>query len=232
MVGSALCYWIISEKRKVLYRTTVQNLTYEEKRYPNVQERIHDYHESLEDVLGSEEFDTSLYGYDSFINDNQEGIDKGYFNEEGYQGPPDSPDIDEILDNSDEERADNSYDQCIGPEVVLPDRKGEKLIGKVRKRVRYDDASKGEGNYNAMNDKYLYEVEYTDGSTEKLAANIISENILSRVDSEGNHYQVLTEVTDHKKDDSDIAKVDGFIKSIIGNLQQKRTTFSWKLLVE
>ena len=62
---------------------------------------------------------------------------------------------------------------------MLPDRKGEKLMGKVRKRVRCDDTSTGEGNYNAMHDKYLYEVEYPDGTTEQLAANIIAENMLS-----------------------------------------------------
>ena len=56
--------------------------------------------------------------------------------------------------------------------------------------------------------------------------------MMSQVDSEGHHYQVLTEVTDHKKGDSSIAKVDGFIKSISGNLHQKRKTCGWKLLVE
>ena len=87
-----------------------------------------------------------------------EGVSKGDPNEEEYQGPPYSPEIDEIIDNSDEERAANSYYQYIGAEVVLPDQKGEKLMGKVRKRVRYDDTSTGEGNYNSMHDKYLYEV--------------------------------------------------------------------------
>ena len=117
---------------------------------------IRDYHGSLEDVLVSEEFGTSLYGYDSFMNDDEEGIAKGDPNQEGYQVPPDYPDIDEIIDNSDEERASNSYDQYIGTEVVLPDWKGEKLMGKFRKRVRYDDTSTGEGNYNSMHDKSLY----------------------------------------------------------------------------
>ena len=51
---------------------------------------------------------------------------------------------------------------------------------------------------------------------------------MSQVDSEGHNYQVLTEVTDHNKDDSAIAKVDGFS----GNLHQKRITRGWKLLVE
>ena len=32
----------------------------------------------------------------------EEGIAKGEPNKEGYQGPPDSPKIDEIIDNSDE----------------------------------------------------------------------------------------------------------------------------------
>ena len=36
----------------------------------------------------------------------------------------------------------------------------------------------------------------------------------------------------HRKDDSDISKLDGFIKSISGNLPRKRMTRGWKLLVE
>ena len=126
----------------------------------------------------------------------------------------------------------NSYDQYIGAEVVLPDQKGEKLMVKVRKRVIYDDTSTGEGDYNSMHYKSLYEVKYPDVTTYQLAANILSENMMSQVDSEVHHYQVLNEVTDHKKDYSDMAKVDGFIKSSSGNLHRKRTTCGQKLLVE
>ena len=93
-VVSAQCYWIISGKGKVLSRNKVQHLTDEEPRYPDVQEQICDYHGSLEDALGSKEFGTILDGYDSFINDDKEGITKGDPNEEGYQGHPDSPEID------------------------------------------------------------------------------------------------------------------------------------------
>ena len=39
-------------------------------------------------------------------------------------------------------------------------------------------------------------------------------------------------MTDRKKDDSDVSKVDGFIKSSSGNLHRKRTTYGWKILVE
>ena len=85
-------------------------------------------------------------------------------------------------------------------------------MGKVRKRGIFYDTVKFEGNYNVIHDKYLYEVEYPDGTTEQLAANIIAENMLSQVDSEVHHYKVLTEVNDNKKYDSATAKVDDFIK--------------------
>ena len=120
-VGSAICYWILSEKVKVLSQTTVQHLTAEEPRDTDVQERIRDYHISLEDALGGEGFGTSFDGYESFVNDDKEGISKGEPNEEGYQEPPDSPEIYKIIDNKDEENLDNSYDQYIGAKVVLPD---------------------------------------------------------------------------------------------------------------
>ena len=102
---------------------------------------------------------------------------------------------------------------------------------KVRKRDKYDDGSAGKGCYNAMHDNSVYKVQYIDVTTEKLTANIISEIMLSQVDSEGHHYQVLTEVIDKNKDASSITKVDGFIKARNGNLHKKKTTRVWKLLV-
>ena len=48
------------------------------------------------------------------INDDEEGIAKGDPNKEVYQGPPDYPDIDEMINNSDEERVANSYEEYIG----------------------------------------------------------------------------------------------------------------------
>ena len=64
-------------------------------------------------------------------------------------------------------------------EFVIPDCKGEKLMGKIRKRVKCDDKITGECNYNSMHDNSLYEVEYPDGTTEQLVANIIAENMMS-----------------------------------------------------
>ena len=56
--------------------------------------------------------------------------------------------------------------------------------------------------------------------------------MLSQVDSEVHYYQVLTEVTDNKRYDSDITNVYGFIKYSNGNLHRKMTTIGWKILVK
>ena len=62
---------------------------------------------------------------------------------------------------------------------MLLDRKGDKLMGNVRNRIKYDDISTGEGKFNTMQDKSVYEVKYHYVTTEKLKANIIYENMLS-----------------------------------------------------
>ena len=98
-------------KKKVLSQTSVHHLNDEEPRDHDVQERIHDHHDFLEDLPGSKDFGTSFYGYYSFINDDEDGSANVDPNKEEYQGPTDYPEIDEIIDNSDEERVANSYDQ-------------------------------------------------------------------------------------------------------------------------
>ena len=125
---------------------------------PSVQEQILGYHGSLEDSLGSEDFGTSFYGYDSFINDDKEGTVMGYPNDDEYQGLPDSPEIYCIIYNSDEERSAKYNDQYIGAGVLLSHRKGDKLMAEVRKCIKYDDISAGKVNYNAMHNKSVYEV--------------------------------------------------------------------------
>ena len=95
-------------------------------------------------------------------------------------------------------------------------------MGKFRKRIKYDDIITGEGYYNDMHDKYVYEDTYPDRTTEKLKSNTIDESILSKFDSESQHYQVLNEVNDYKRYGRAITTVDGFIRSSNGNLHRKR----------
>ena len=80
--GSALCYWIMSKKGMFLSHTTINKLTDDKPRDPNVQEQIHDYHVFMEVAVGCDNFGTSLDGYYSFINDDEEDTTKGNTNGE------------------------------------------------------------------------------------------------------------------------------------------------------
>ena len=48
-------------------------------------------------------------------------------------------------------------------------------------------------------------------TTDQLTDKIIADNTVSQVESEGCHYQVLTEKIYHKRDDSVITNINGFI---------------------
>ena len=53
-----------------------------------------------------------------------------------------------------------------------------------------------------------------------------------KVDSEGHHYQLLKDITDHRKDCSAISISDSINRSHNGNMITKKTTQGWDLLVE
>ena len=78
----------------------------------------------------------------------------------------------------------------------------------------------------------LYEVSFPNVRTEELTENMIYENMLSQVYSEGHHYQVLTEISDHSAYGSALRSSYGFIRSRGGKLHAKKTTRGWKLELE
>ena len=78
----------------------------------------------------------------------------------------------------------------------------------------------------------LYEVSFPNGQTEDLTENVIDDNMISQVDSEVHHYQVLKDISDHSSDGSALKRSDGFIIIFYGNLHAKNTTRCCKLEVE
>jgi hypothetical protein len=210
----------------------VQHFTVDEVKEPEVQKTIQVYHSDLESNIGNNQYDTSLT-IDDFINDDIHSIgsDDEEEDDNNYYGLPPSVKIDDVVDNSDARLASDSYDKYIGAELSLPDRKGSNLMAKVMKKVINADMNDG-NNYNPMIDESVYEVTFSDGTTEELAANVIAENMYSNVDSKGHHYKLMHEIMDHKKDNLAIQINNGFIVSKSGNKVPKKTTRGWELLVE
>jgi hypothetical protein len=71
----------------------------------------------------------------------------------------------------------------------------------------------------------------TDGTVEWYAANVIADNMYAQVDDEGNMFQLLDEIMDHKKDDMVIDMANGTVTLSSGNVKPKITTQGWQLLM-
>ena len=64
----------------------------------------------------------------------------------------------------------------------------------------------------------------SDVSSQELTINIISESMFAQVDSEGHHYQLLQEITDHRKDGLATTISYGMISLRNGNMVPNKTT--------
>ena len=78
-------------------------------------------------------------------------------------------------------------------------------------------------------DTIKFEVENNDGTIEIMPANIIAENIMSRVDEQGHKQMMIDEIISHEK--SDVA-VNTQQSSIINLIKKLHTTRGWKLCVQ
>lgn len=244
-VGSAMCYWILTSKGNVVARTTVQHVTKQDIIGEGIMDRIREYHRELDTKLGDDQYIDNDTDFSKFLNEdvpdpsiNNPYEGRGHGNtgkEEPYQGY-NLPEIDEIGNIDDERESANIYDIYIGAEVQLPSNhtSGQNQMARVVKRIKGNDGEAFDASkpYNPILDTSEYLVEFPDGTTKELTANIIAESMFSQIDQEGRHFQLLDEISDHRKGNDAIEKNDGYFKRHAnGPNVPKRTTRGWQLLV-
>jgi hypothetical protein len=123
-------------------------------------------------------------------------------------------------------------DKYLNAKLIFDVGTGNERKGRVVKRAKGASGEPiGRAHSNPLFDTREYVVEFTDGSSENYFANVIAECMYAQVDSEGNQYQLLNEITDHRSDNSAIQIADGFVTSRNGNRVPKSTTRGWSLLV-
>jgi hypothetical protein len=124
-----------------------------------------------------------------------------------------------------------AYDKILRSEVSL--QLGENMtVRKVTKRdlgpnrnVAYDE--------NPYLNMMIYEVEFPDGQLKEYAANVIAENMLSQVDSDGYSLSMMKAITGYRKD-APVAmpKTDKYLTTPSGQKRIRKTTVGWSLLVK
>ena len=124
-------------------------------------------------------------------------------------------------------------DPYVNMELAIMRDGGEEVQHAMVKRRAVDNDGKpiGVSNNRPFLDSRLYEVEFLDGTTEVIAANIIAENLLSQVDEEGHRQMMLSDIFDHRKSDSAIPMSEGTFKTHTGATRRKITTLGWEICV-
>ena len=80
-------------------------------------------------------------------------------------------------------------------------------------------------------DRREYSVEFKDGISESLSANLIAQNLYSQIDEEGNRHKLLEDIIiDHRQSKSTIDKDDAFIMMKNGFKRRCETTQGWHML--
>lgn len=162
-VGSAMCYWILTEHGKVVAWTTVQHVTRDKIATDSIMDQVRQYHNSLDARLGDDQYVNNNDEFEDYINEDQPDPSDsdayvGKDNKEPYRGYH-LPDIDDIGAMDDKIQASNVYGHYIAAEVMLPGLENQNQMAKVVKRIKGND-----GLPKGTADTSEYLIEFPDGT--------------------------------------------------------------------
>ena len=219
-VGSLMSFWVLPPSGIPVARTSVQRLTLLEKTTTNIKERMNSYTNAINDRFKEERNITEPNNkpdidYWSEFKDDQDFVEEF----QRVFTADDIPEADELFDP-------DSFDQYINMEVAL-DRPGVEhpQLATVTKRIKDNDGNPvGKSNKFAILDTRQYEIEFKDGYTEALFANLIAQNMFSQVDDEGHRHVLLDSIIDMRTDGSQILKRNAYVTLKSGVKRRIETT--------
>ena len=234
-VGNLMSYWTLTLTGRVISRTTVQRVTNLELGTDDVKRRCEEYDTRIADLLK----------------------DANHVIHEGGDPERQLQDWDEYTELNDDEFANDFYAVISDPEIrdedetFTPDTVGDDYLdeevkmtfgasgtdapeyGRVTKRLRDAEGRPiGVANKNPMLDTREYEVEFRDGRSEALTANLIAQHLYSKIDEEGAAHVLLDEIIDHRKTGEAIEKADAIAVRKNGVKRRRHTTKGWELLCQ
>ena len=228
--GSLMSFWILTEKCRVVSRTSVHRMTELEKQEESVVNRLRVFDEGIKLTIK----DSAHVLEGGGKNDPYDWSNHPFDDDPDFQ-----EEFNEVVSNPEVADADDTftpdtYDTYLQMELALP--QGDSLeprLAKVTKRMK--DANGipiGTAHDNPLLDTRMYEVEYVDGEKAALSANHIAENLFAQVDDEGNRHVLMHEIIDHRTNGLEVKQQDAFLTTKMGTKRRRETTKGWELLVE
>jgi hypothetical protein len=88
----------------------------------------------------------------------------------------------------------------------------------------------GVSHSNPLQDTRVYEVKFPDGPLTEYSANLIATAMFAQVDDDGNTYNIMDEIVDHRKTREAVLEDEAFV-TIRGKVHPVRTTKGWEMCV-
>jgi len=143
------------------------------------------------------------------------------------------PDVEDVVDSTGKLLEQQPlWDNLINAEVLLQS-DCKLAMGKVKARTLGDHGQvMGQYDSNPLLNSIIYDVEFPDGQVKEYAANILAENMLSQVDSDGHHRLLMEGIVDHRRDAAKAVPMeDKYLTTRTGQRRLRRTTQGWDFLV-
>jgi len=224
-VGSLMSYWVLLRNGSVESRTTVQRITPLEAETEVNKKRFEAFDNAIAERFKEERL--SMKGDKPNLEDWEDWITADPDFAAEFQKIANNPEVPEADDVDDE------FDHYINMELAL-DRGGENPeFAKVVKRAKDSSGNPiGTRNDNPILDSRLYEIEFHDGHTSVVTANVIAENLFAQVDEHGHRGLDMDEIVAVRTNGDQVNPNDAFYVNKLGVKRRKKTTKGWECCVK
>jgi hypothetical protein len=125
-----------------------------------------------------------------------------------------------------------AYERLINAEVHLQLGDTYQKARVTGRAIGPDGVVVGVYDDNPMLNSIVYDVEFPDGTIREYSANLIAENMLTQVDSDGYSLTLMKGIVDYRRDEAGaVSKDDGYVITRRGQKQLRKTVSGWQLLV-
>jgi hypothetical protein len=227
-IGGSMTYYVLKSNGQVIARSSVSKVTNLEQQTTEVKESMARFTTTAEERLRDANFVIELGAK----------IQPEDWSLTSLEEDPDwiaefSAVVSDETVPEEEGQYDIGTDTYVNMEITLPRNiDGSQMLGRVTKRAKNDEGAPiGTANSNPLLDSRAYEIELADGNIEILRANVIAENLFAQVDDDGQRFQLLDEISDHRKEDDAYLGDDAFVEDKKGRKHLRKSYRGWSLLV-
>ena len=177
-----MCYWLITESRKLISKTSVEHVTRDEMLASGTKQHIDTLNTKLEERLDGTNFMVDgVTGFDSaYLDDvNYDHENPGVVSDIGIT-PTDEDYGDMIMGKRTEADDEEAVEKYLNVELILDVGLANDQRGRVTKRSRgLDGEAVGRAHANQLFDTKEYDIEFADGLVDEYTANAIAEKMFT-----------------------------------------------------